>query len=154
MEVKAIARFVRMSPRKIRLVVDAVRGMNVNQAQGQLKFMNKAAATPVLKLLNSAVANAQHNFQLDPGNLTIKEIRADDGPTLKRFKPRAMGRATTIRKRTTHIGIILSEIDEKPKVEEKKKETKKVVKKKTTSAKTEKEKKSAEKKTKPTKEEK
>ncbi len=110
MEVKAKARYIRMSPRKVRLVIDVVRGMKAEEAVSNLKFMNKLAAEPVLKLLESAMANAEHNFQLKKENLVIKTITADGGPTLHRFKPRAHGRATPIRKRTSHISIILAEI--------------------------------------------
>ncbi len=109
MEVKAKAKFVRMTPRKIRLVVDVVRGMDVGPALDQLSFMNKVAATPVYKLVASAVANATNNFKLDKNNLYISEITANDGPTLKRWKPRAFGRATTLLKRSAHIAIVLSE---------------------------------------------
>ena len=125
MEVSAKARYIRMSPRKVRLVVDVVRGMDLAEAQSQLSFMNKAAALPVLKLINSAAANAEHNFKLKPADLFVKTIKADGGPTLKRFKPRARGRAAPIRKRTTHITVVL---DEKEKVE-KKPEVKKEIKK-------------------------
>ncbi len=125
MEVSAKARYIRMSPRKVRLVIDVVRGMDLAEAQSQLTFMNKAAALPVLKLINSAAANAEHNFKLKPGDLFVKTIKADGGPTLKRFKPRARGRAAPIRKRTTHITVVL---DEKEKAE-KKTEVKKNVKK-------------------------
>ncbi len=114
MEVKAKARFIRMSPRKVRLVVDLVRGMTVKEAQSQLKFMKKAAAVPVSKLLNSAVANAVHNFNLDAQNLYIKEILADGGPVLGRWRARAFGRAAPIRKRTTHISITLDEKEVAP----------------------------------------
>lgn len=110
MEVKAKARFVRMSPQKIRLVVDVVRGMKVEQAMRQLKFINKAAAEPVFKLVQSAAANAQHNFALDISTLFVKEIFADGGPVLHRWRPRAHGRAAAIRKRTTHISIVLSDV--------------------------------------------
>jgi len=125
MEVRAKARYIRMSPRKVRLVVDVVRGLGVNEARNQLKFMNKAAAKPVLKLIESAVANAEHNFKLKSDNLFIKTITADGGPTLNRWKARARGRAAPIRKRTTHIIVAL---DEKKKPAEKK-EVKKEVKK-------------------------
>ena len=131
MEVKAKARNIRMSPRKVRLVIDVVRGLDVQQAQAQLEFMNKAAARPVLKLINSAVANAEHNNKLKSGNLFVKTITADGGPTLYRWKPRARGRAAPIRKRTTHITVVLDEKD-KPKTEKKiEKTTKKEVKKTT-----------------------
>lgn len=109
MEVKAKARHIHMSPRKVRLVVDVIRGKRVADAQTQLQFMKKSAALPVLKLLNSAVANATHNFQLEPSNLVVKTITADEGPTLHRWTPKAQGRATPIRKRTTHISIILED---------------------------------------------
>ena len=102
-----------MSPRKVRLVVDVIRGKNVSEAKTQLQFMKKAAALPVLKLLNSAVANAQHNFKLEASNLYVKVVTADGGPTIHRWMPRAMGRATPIRKRTTHIAIVLDEKESK-----------------------------------------
>lgn len=114
MEVKAKARFIRMSPRKIRLVVNVVRGLPVEQALTQLKFMKKHAALPVSKLLSSAIANAEHNFKLKRENLFVKIIMADGGPTLHRWIPRAQGRATPIRKRTTHISIVLGELKEAP----------------------------------------
>jgi large subunit ribosomal protein L22 len=109
MEVNAKARYIRMSPKKVRLVIDVVRGMDIAPALAQLKFINKRAATPVEKLIKSAVANAMHNFELKEDNLFIKEIRADDGPTLKRWHPRAFGRAGSIRKRSVHITLILGE---------------------------------------------
>jgi large subunit ribosomal protein L22 len=114
MEVKAKARFIRMSPRKVRLVVDVVRGKSVGEARTQLTFLNKAAVEPVLKLLNSAVANAVHNFGLNEKDLVIKEIMADGGPTLSRWRARAMGRAAPIRKRTTHISITLEDKTKTP----------------------------------------
>jgi large subunit ribosomal protein L22 len=113
MEVKAKARYVRMSPRKVRLVINVVRGMNVKEAQTQLQFMKKAAAEPVLKLLNSAIANAEHNFELSKDGLRIKSITADGGPTLGRWRARAFGKAAPIRKRTSHISIILEDREKK-----------------------------------------
>ena len=107
MEIKAKARYIKMSPKKIRLVIDVIRNMEVVDALAQLKFINKLATKPVDKLLNSAVANAKHNFDTEKDNLYIKEIRVDEGPTTKRWKPRAFGRASTIRKRSSHISIIL-----------------------------------------------
>jgi len=98
-----------MSPRKVRLVVDAVRGMSVTAAETKLTFLPKLAAYPVRKLLLSAIANAEHNFQLKKEDLSIKTIVADGGPTLKRSRPRAFGRAAPIRKRTTHITLVLSD---------------------------------------------
>ncbi len=110
MEVKAKAKFIRMSPRKVRLVADIVRGLPTNQALDQLKFANKLAALPLTKLINSAVANATNNFELAKDNLYIKEIKVNEGPTLDRWMPRARGRATPIRKRTSHIDIVLAEL--------------------------------------------
>jgi len=110
MEVKAKAKHIKTSPRKIRLVIDAVRGLKTDKALDQLKFMNKLAATSISKLIKSGIANAVNNYELSEDNLYIKEIKADDGPTLKRWMPRAHGRATTIRKRTTHIDLTLGEI--------------------------------------------
>ena len=99
-----------MSPRKVRLLADLVRGKGAQQAMDQLQFANKAAAQPVAKLVKSAVANAVNNFGLELNNLVVKEISVDGGPTLKRWMPRAHGRATPIMKRTSHINITLSEI--------------------------------------------
>lgn len=107
MDVKASLSSLRMSPRKVRLVIDAVRGLSAAAADTRLQFMRKAAARPVLKLLRSAVANAEHNFQLPKEGLKIATITADGGPTLKRFRPRAFGRGASIRKRTTHINLTL-----------------------------------------------
>lgn len=109
MEIKAQVKFVRMSPRKTRWVIDLVRGLDVSEAINQLQFMTKAAATPVLKLLNSGIANAVNNFKLKKENLYIKAISVDDGPVLKRWRPRAFGRAAPIRKRSAHINLILGE---------------------------------------------
>ncbi len=97
-----------MSPKKVRLVIDAVRGKKAAVAVRQLAFLNKKAAEPVLKLLNSAIANATHNHSLKKDTLEIAEIRVDGGRTLKRWRPRAFGRAGKIRKRTSHIQIVLS----------------------------------------------
>jgi large subunit ribosomal protein L22 len=110
MFVKASQRNVRLSSRKARLVIDVVRGQEVGPAQEQLKFMNRGAATPVLKVLEAAVANAKENYDIQPDNLYIKEIKADEGPTLKRWRPRAQGRAYPIMKRTTSISIVLDQI--------------------------------------------
>ena len=107
MEVKAHTRHLRMSPRKVRLVVDAVRGMAVAPALAQLTFMSRAAARPVKKLLESAIANAEHNFKLDREDLYIKAGMVNQGPTLKRWRPRAMGAAAPILKRTSHVTLVL-----------------------------------------------
>jgi len=110
MEVKAKAKYIKMSSRKLRLVADVVRGAVVGRALEQLKFINKKAALPIGKLLNSGIANAVNNYELDKDNLYIKEIRIDEGPVLKRWAPKAHGRATPIRKRMSHINLILGEI--------------------------------------------
>ncbi len=96
-----------MAPRKVRLVIDAVRGVQVEEALTRLNFLNRSAALPVLKLLKSAIANAEHNFSLPKEKLFVKTITADGGPTLHRWRARAMGRAAPIRKRTTHISLVL-----------------------------------------------
>ncbi len=101
----ARARYVRMSPMKVRRVVDLVRGMPVGQAASVLRFAQQSAAGPVAKLVASAVANAENNFDLDPATLVISTITVDEGPTMKRFQPRAQGRAYRIRKRTSHITV-------------------------------------------------
>lgn len=98
-----------MSPKKVRLVADLVRGMDVEKAEAQLKFTNKAASRPVLKVIMSARANAEHNFKLAPEGLFVKTIMVDGGPVLHRWTPRAFGRATPIRKRTSHITVVLDE---------------------------------------------
>jgi len=109
MEARAIARFVRIAPRKAQQVVDLVRGKNVDEALAILKYTPKAAAPIVEKVVKSALANAENNYGMDRDKLYIDEIYADQGPTMKRFRPRAQGRATMIRKRTSHIGVILKE---------------------------------------------
>ncbi len=107
---KASATHVRISPRKVRMVVDTVRGKSVSQAMNILAFTRKKAARPVQKLLKSAVANAVENDGVgDVDSLVIERIAVDEGPTMKRFTPRARGRATPIRKRTSHIRIVLRE---------------------------------------------
>ena len=109
MEAKAIAKFVRIAPRKVQLVIDIVRGKQVDEALAILKHTPKAAAPVVEKLIKSAVANAENNHDMDRDNLFVSEIYANQGPTMKRFRPRAMGRATTIRKRTSHVGVVVKE---------------------------------------------
>lgn len=98
-----------MSPRKVRLVTGLVRGMNTARADRQLQLLNKAAASVVLKLLRSAVANAKNNFQHSGEGLSIISLRVDGGPVLYRYRPRAQGRAAPIRKRTSHITLVLGE---------------------------------------------
>ncbi|MDI7261664.1 MAG: 50S ribosomal protein L22 [Thermodesulfobacteriota bacterium] len=109
MEVSARLRFVQMSPQKARLVADLVRGKGSEEAMNILSFTKKAAARVIRKLLKSAIANANQKKTLHIDHLYIKKIAVDQGPTSKRFTPRALGRATTIRKRTSHITIVLDE---------------------------------------------
>jgi len=112
MKVKAQSRFVRQSPYKVRRVLDLVRGLPVEEAEHVLRLTNRAAAKPIAKTLHSAIANAEHNHALDIEELFVVEAFADEGPTLRRFKPRARGRATRIDKRTSHITIVVSEMNE------------------------------------------
>lgn len=106
--VRAQARFVRCAPRKARLVIDHIRGKSVDEARAILTHTPRAAARDVMKLLNSAIANAEHNHELVADDLVVKQAYVDEGPTLKRYRPRALGRATRIRKRTSHLTITLS----------------------------------------------
>ena len=103
----AQARFVRMTPMKCRRVLDVVRGMPVQEALDILRFQPQAASEPIGKVLASAVANAENNKQLDPRSLFVSQAYVDEGPTLKRFRPRAQGRAYRIRKRTSHITVVV-----------------------------------------------
>jgi large subunit ribosomal protein L22 len=107
----AQARYVRMTPMKCRRVIDLVRGMPVQEAIDILRFAPQAAAEPIGKVVASAVANAEHNKQLDRRDLFIAQAYVDEGPTLKRFRPRAQGRAYRIRKRTSHITVVVQSID-------------------------------------------
>ena len=109
MEVKARLKFARISPRKARLVADLVRGKRSEESLNILTFTKKAAAKIIIKLLKSAIANATQKKTIDIDRLYIKQITVDQGPTMKRFQPRALGRATMIRKRTSHINIVLDE---------------------------------------------
>lgn len=111
MEAKAVARFVRITPRKAGQVADLIRGKGVEEAQTVLRFSPKAAAKIVKKVLDSAVANAQHNLKLR-GNLYVSEALVDQGPSLKRIRPRAMGRAFRVLKRTSHITVVVAEKEE------------------------------------------
>jgi large subunit ribosomal protein L22 len=110
MEVTAKAKNIRMSARKVRLVINLVRGAQVDKALDQLKFINKLAVKPVVKLINSALASAEHNFSLERSNMFVKEITADGGKILYRWMPRAHGRATKLRNQTCHIDLVLAEI--------------------------------------------
>lgn len=107
MLVRAHLRYLRIAPRKVRLVVDLVRGQSVAHGLDQLSIVPKRSALPVMKLIKSAVANAKNNYQLDEKTLIIKSIVANEGPRLKRFQPRAHGRAAEILKRTTHVTVVL-----------------------------------------------
>lgn len=109
MKAHATARYIRQSPYKVRIVLDTVRGLPAEEAQTVLRFSEKRAADTILKVLNSAVANANDRFNLDASDLWISQAYADEGPTLKRWRPRARGRATKIRKRTSHITIVVSD---------------------------------------------
>lgn len=108
MDVVAKLRFFRMSPRKVRPVLDLIRGRAVEVAETQLQHLPKRSAAPLLKLLKSAEANAEHNFKLDRKNLMVKRAFADEGPKLKRYQPHAMGRATLILKRSSHVTVVLA----------------------------------------------
>ncbi len=109
MSVKANLRYLRTSPRKVRLVADLIRGRSVEDAQKVLLFIVKKPSDPLIKLLHSAVANAEHNFGLNKKDLYIAEIKVDGGPILKRFMPRARGSASPIQKKTSHISLTLKE---------------------------------------------
>ncbi len=113
MLVSAKLRYLRISPRKARLVADLVRGKSVEQAQGILNFTIKRAANPILKLLNSAAANAKNNFHLDPKNMYVARIFVNEGATYKRVMPRARGSANQIHKKTCHIDLVLAQNGEK-----------------------------------------
>ncbi len=105
----ATARYIRISSRKVKVVIDLIRGKSVDDAEAILLYTPKAAAEPVLKLLRSAIANAENNLELSRDNLYVAEIYANQGPTLKRYRARARGSAFHIRKRTSHITVILDE---------------------------------------------
>jgi len=107
-QVKAVARYVRMSPRKVRRVLDQIRGRTYRDALIMLEFMPYSACEPITKVLRSAVANAEHNNGLDPVDLVISEAYADAGPSLRRYRPRAQGRAYQIRKPTCHITVAVA----------------------------------------------
>lgn|SRR5689334_11935622 len=109
MQATASARFIRIAPRKVQLVVDLIRGKEVGEAIAILRHTPKAASPVVEKILNAAIANAEHNHSLDPEKLVISQAFVNQGPTMKRFRPRAMGRASRINKRTSHITLVVSE---------------------------------------------
>jgi large subunit ribosomal protein L22 len=110
MEIKVKLKFIRMSSKKLRLVVNLIRGLEVAAALNQLRFLNKKGAEPVAKLLKSAIASAENDYELDKNNLFVKEIRIDEGGMLKRWTPKAHGSATPIRRRLSHIILILGEL--------------------------------------------
>jgi len=112
MEARATARYVRVSPRKARIVIDLVRGKSVTDAEAILKFTDRAAAEIVGKVVHSAAANAEKNLRVKPETLFVSQAFVDEGPTLKRIRPRAMGRAFRINKRTSHITIIVKQREE------------------------------------------
>jgi large subunit ribosomal protein L22 len=111
MEARAQARFVRVTPMKARRVIDLIRGLPAADAQAILRFAPQDASEPVGKVLDSAIANATNNHNLNPASLVVAEAYVDEGPTMKRFRPRAQGRAFRIRKRTSHITVVLEEFD-------------------------------------------
>ncbi|MGN6255308.1 MAG: 50S ribosomal protein L22 [Solirubrobacterales bacterium] len=110
--VKASARYVRVAPRKARLIADQVRGMHIESARALLQFSPRGAAHPIHKLIDSAAANAENNHELIGDEMRIASITVDEGPTLRRFRPRAMGRATPINKRTSHIRVALTPVED------------------------------------------
>ena len=126
MEIKAKLRYLRIAPRKVRLVADQIRGKTTEEAQAILNFSIKKAALPLLKLLKSAVANAKNNLELEESNLYISKISVDEGPELKRWRARSRGQAFEIQKKTSHVNLVLKEIKKKPKKTKKVKPEKKI----------------------------
>lgn len=114
-EIKAQLRYLRMSPRKVRVTAGLMKGKSAKNAETQLKFLRKNASLPLRKLLQSAMANAKHNFNIDPEQLVVKSVRVDQGPTLKRSMPRARGMASPIHKRMSHITLVLEDLAKKQK---------------------------------------
>ena len=112
MQAKAINKMVRISPNKVRLVIDLVRGKPVDRALSILQYLPQKAAKEIARTIQSAAANAENNFEMDPADLVVKTIFADEGPAFKRFMPRARGRADHIRKRTTHITVVVDDGEE------------------------------------------
>lgn len=109
MQAKAVAKSIRIAPRKVGLVVDLIRGKNVAEAIAILQYTQRGASPVVEKVLKSAVANAEHNYELDTDNLVVSEAYVNEGATMKRFRPRAQGRASNINKRTSHITVVVTE---------------------------------------------
>jgi large subunit ribosomal protein L22 len=112
MEVSATSKFIRMSPRKVRLVVDLIRGKPVQQAESMLRLMTQAAALPVRRTLHSAVANAETNYALSPEDLIVRRAMADTGPTLRRGRPKARGRYGPMLRRSSHITVVVGDKEE------------------------------------------
>jgi large subunit ribosomal protein L22 len=110
-EARATARYIRMSPTKARQVADLIRGRHVDDARRVLRFSTRAASTPIAKVLESAIANAEHNRELPADELIVVRTWVDEGPTLRRFRPRALGRATRVRKRTCHISVVVGRVE-------------------------------------------
>ncbi len=110
--VRASARYVRIAPRKVRLVADQVRGLHIEKARALLQFSPRGAARDIQKLIDSAAANAENNHDLIGDEMKISTITVDEGPTLKRYRPRAQGRATPIHKRTSHIAVALTPVED------------------------------------------
>ena len=110
--VRASARYVRIAPRKARLIADQVRGLHIEKARALLQFSPRGAAEDIHKLIDSAAANAENNHDLIGDEMRVSSITVDEGPTLKRFRPRAMGRATPIHKRTSHIAVALTPVED------------------------------------------
>lgn len=115
MPVTAKLNYLRIAPRKVRLVADLIRKKKIEEAQTVLNFTKKKAAEPLLKLLKTAIADARHNFQLEASNLYISKITVDGGPKYKRWRPRARGAAYEIQKKTSHVTLVLDEVEKKPK---------------------------------------
>jgi large subunit ribosomal protein L22 len=108
-QAKSIARTVRIAPRKARMVIDLIRGKQVGEAIAILRHTPKTVSPVIEKILKSAIANAEHNYEMNINNLVVSQAFVDEGPTLKRFRPRAQGRASAINKRTSHITVVVSE---------------------------------------------
>ena len=119
-EIRAVAKYVRISPRKVRIVMDLIRGKDVADALAILKFTPKRGAVLITKVLNSAIANAENNFDLDAENLYVSKCFVDQGPTMKRIHPRSRGQAFGILKRTSHITVIVSEKEKESETTEQK----------------------------------
>jgi len=109
MQAKAVAKSIRIAPRKVGLVVDLIRGKDVAEAIAILQHTQRGASPVVEKVLKSAIANAEHNYEMDTDNLVISEAYVNEGATMKRFRPRAQGRASSINKRTSHITVVVTE---------------------------------------------